>query len=83
MPSRTAPTSNTAHETAPRLLYDRREAARQLSISIRSLDYFLAAGRFRTRRIGKKVLIPYTELVRFAGSDHWEPVNQQAVDDEN
>jgi hypothetical protein len=64
------------------MLYDRREAARQLSISPRSLDYYLAAGKFRTRRLGRKVLIPHSELVRFASSDHWEPVNQQAVADE-
>ena len=29
-------------DAAPRLLYDRREAARQLSISVRSLDYLIA-----------------------------------------
>jgi hypothetical protein len=48
-----------------------------LSISVRSLDYYLAAGRFKTRRIGRKVLIPHSELVRFAASDHWERVNFQ------
>jgi hypothetical protein len=58
-----------------RMLYDRKTAAQQLSISIRSLDYFLAAGKFRTRRIGRKVLIPHSELTKFAQSDHWEPVN--------
>ena len=30
---------------ASRLLYDRKEAARQLSISVRSLDYIIAAIR--------------------------------------
>ena len=60
-----------------RLLYDRKAAALQLSVSIRTLDYFLSAGKFKTRRIGKKVLIPRAELVRFASSDHWEPVNFQ------
>jgi hypothetical protein len=43
---------------APRLLYDRKEAARQLSISVRSLAYLIANKMFQTRRIGKKVLIP-------------------------
>lgn len=60
------------------MLYDRREAARQLSVSIRTVDYFLARGEFKTRRIGKQVLIPHTELTRFAGRDHWEPVDSQA-----
>jgi hypothetical protein len=57
--------------TGPRLLYDRKEAARQLSISIRSLDYLIAAKTFQTRRVGKKILIPHGELVRFAGSNHY------------
>jgi len=68
---------NNPQEPATRLLYDRKSAAPQLSISIRSLDYYLAAGRFKTRRIGRKVLIPHSELVRFAASDHWEPVDKQ------
>lgn len=55
-----------------RLLYDRREAARQLSISVRSLDYLIAAGVFETRRIGKKVLITHRSLVRFAQGNHYE-----------
>ena len=57
---------------APRLLYDRKEAARQLSISIRSLDYLIANKKLGTRRIGKKVLIPYGELKRFAAANHYD-----------
>lgn len=65
----------------PRLLYDRKNAARQLSISLRSLDYLIAARKFNTRRIGKKVLIPHGELVRFARGDHFGPVNSTAETD--
>jgi Helix-turn-helix domain len=54
-----------------RLLYDRKEAARQLSISIRSLDYLIAAKTFKTIRIGKKVMIPHSELVRFASANYY------------
>jgi hypothetical protein len=54
-----------------RLLYSRREAARQLSISIRSLDYLISGKAFQTRRLGKKVLIPHGELVRFASGNHY------------
>jgi hypothetical protein len=54
-----------------RLLYDRKEGARQLSISVRSLDYLIAAGEIETRRIGKKVLIPHGALVRFASGNHY------------
>jgi hypothetical protein len=53
-----------------RLLVDRRNAAQYLSISQRSLDYLLAAGEFNTRRIGARVLIPISELQRFAKVDH-------------
>ena len=53
------------------MLYDRKEAARQLSISVRSLDYLIAGKTFQTRRIGKKVMIPHSELVRFASANHY------------
>jgi hypothetical protein len=49
---------------AARLLYDRKEAARQLSISPRSLDYIIAAKELDTRRIGRKVLVTHASLVR-------------------
>lgn len=58
-----------------RLLYDRKGAARQLSISVRTLDYFIANKKLATRRMGKKVLIPRAELVRFSRADHFGPVN--------
>jgi hypothetical protein len=66
-----APTSTKSHNNEPRLLYDRKEAARQLSISIRSLDYLLQRRQFQTRRIGKKVLIPHAELIKYARGDHF------------
>jgi hypothetical protein len=60
--------------TGSRLLYDRKEAARQLSLSIRSLDYLIAAKTFQTIRIGKKVMIPHSELVRYASSNHYSRI---------
>lgn len=57
-----------------RLLYDRKTAARMLSISLRSLAYLLSRGEIRFRRIGTKTLIPHAELVRFAHGHHPEPV---------
>jgi hypothetical protein len=48
MPTTSAIPRNATQDNAPRLLYDRREASRQLSISIRSIDYYLAAGKFKT-----------------------------------
>jgi hypothetical protein len=56
---------------AARLLYDRKEAARQLSISPRSLDYIIAAKELDTRRIGRKVLVTHASLVRYASGNHY------------
>jgi excisionase family DNA binding protein len=56
--------------TEQRLLIDRRTAAQYLSISQRSLDYLLAHGELHTRRIGSRVLIPLSELQRYARTDH-------------
>jgi hypothetical protein len=56
---------------AARLLYDRKEAARQLSISIRGLDYIIAAKELDTRRIGRKVLVTHASLVRYASGSHY------------
>lgn len=53
-----------------RLLYDRKEAARQLSISVRSLDYLIAGKQLETRRIGRKVLVTRASLVRYAAANH-------------
>lgn len=53
-----------------RLLIDRRDAAQYLSISQRSLDYLLAQGELHVRRIGSRVLIPLSELQRYARIDH-------------
>jgi excisionase family DNA binding protein len=57
-----------------RLLYDRKEAARQLSISVRSLDYLIAAKQLDTRRIGRKVLVTRASLVRYASANHFDAV---------
>jgi len=62
------------HDSGPRLLYDRKEAARQLSISLRSLAYLLSKGEIHFRRVGSKTLIPHSELVRFAKGHHPESV---------
>jgi excisionase family DNA binding protein len=62
-----------------RLLYDRKTAAEQLSISVRTLDYLIAARELETRRLGKKVLIPHRELVRFAGANHYDSPKELAT----
>lgn len=55
-----------------RLLYDRKTAALQLSVSVRTLDYIIAAKQLDTRRIGKKVLITHASLVRYSQGNHYD-----------
>src|ERR1700677_3586898 len=54
-----------------RLLYDRTDAARQLSVSVRSIDYIIAAKGLDTRRIGRKVLVTRASLVRYSAGNHY------------
>jgi len=54
----------------PKLLYSRKDAAFAISISIRSLDMLLAAGKIAVRKIGKRIMIPAEALFEFAGKDH-------------
>jgi hypothetical protein len=54
----------------PKLLYSRKDGAFALSISVRSLDYLIANKQLNTRKLGKKIMIPYGELSRFARADH-------------
>lgn len=73
------PTASITPFPAHRFLYDRKEAARMLSISVRSLDYLIAAKQLETRRIGKKVLITHASLVRYAQANHYESPKELAT----
>jgi hypothetical protein len=66
-----------------RLLYDRKEAARQLSLSVRSLDYIIAAKGLETRRIGRKVLVTRASLVRYASGNHFSLTSRSDADTED
>jgi hypothetical protein len=64
-----------------RLLYDRKTAARMLSISVRSLDYIIAGkGGLDTRRIGRKVLVTHASLVRYASGNHFTVTSRSEAD---
>jgi hypothetical protein len=63
-----------------RLLYDRKAAARMLSISVRSLDYIIAAKALDTRRIGRKVLVTHASLVRYASGNHFDVTRRSDAD---
>lgn len=57
-----------------KLLVRREDAAAMLSISVRGVDYLIAARRLSTRRIGTRVLIPIEAVRKFARGDHPEPL---------
>jgi len=61
-----------------RLLHPRKESAWMLGISPRSLDYLIANKRLLTVKIGGRVLIPHSELVRFAKGNHFGPISKAA-----
>ena len=63
-----------------RFLYDRKEAARQLSISVRTLDYIIAAKDLDTRRIGRKVLVTRASLMRYASGNHFALTRRSGAD---
>ena len=66
----------------PRLLYDRKTAARQLSISVRSLDYIIAGKGLDTRRIGKKVLVTHASLVQYSRGNHYAITSRSEAETE-
>lgn len=59
-----------------RLLYPRKDAAFQLGISVRSLDYLISNKKINFRKIGKRVLIHHKDLERFASGNHYGSVVQ-------
>jgi hypothetical protein len=63
--------SHIVEEFGSRLMYDRKSAARQISVSIRSYDYLVATKKIATRRCGRKVMTTHAELVRFCKSNHY------------
>jgi excisionase family DNA binding protein len=52
------------------VLVGRKQAAFLLGISIRSLDHLVAKDELPSRRIGRRVLVPYASLVTWAKRDH-------------
>jgi excisionase family DNA binding protein len=51
------------------LAFNRRETADVLRVSLRTVDYLLAQGDLRGRRIGRRVVIPKTEIDRLLRRD--------------
>lgn len=55
------------------LLVSKIDSARVLSVSLRTVTNLIARKELPCRRIGKRTLIPYKALVRFAQRDHLRP----------
>ena len=68
------PETQTPPDREPRLLYSRKQAAYQLSDSLRIIDYKLASGQLRYTRQGGRVKISHAELLRQAAIDDNTPV---------
>jgi excisionase family DNA binding protein len=52
------------------LALSRKDAAIALGVSLRTLDYLLASGELRGRRIGRRIVIPKVTLEAFLRRDH-------------
>lgn len=49
-----------------KFFYSRHEAASSLAMSLRAIDYLISDGKLRTRRKGRRVLIPSEDVKRLA-----------------
>jgi excisionase family DNA binding protein len=59
------------------ILVSKRVAAALLGVCVRTVDNLIATKQLPRRRIGKRVLIPYSTLVAFARRDHlWHLASQ-------
>jgi hypothetical protein len=63
-----------------RLLYDRKSAAMRLSLSVRTIDYYLARGELEFRTVGRRKLITDRSLRRWASMNHYGPVKGPELD---
>jgi excisionase family DNA binding protein len=52
------------------LLVSKREAAALLGVCLRSVDNYITSKELPFRRLGKRILIPYSALQGFAKRDH-------------
>jgi len=52
------------------LLHSKRESARLIGLSERTVHTLIATRQLRVRRVGRRVLVPHTELVKFTRPDY-------------
>ena len=56
------------------LLLSRREAASQLGLSVRSVDFLIKANKLSHVRLVSRVLVPLDKLIEFARIGHTERI---------
>jgi excisionase family DNA binding protein len=64
------------------LALSRKDAAVALGVSLRTLDYLLASGELRGRRIGRRIVIPKVTLEAFLRHDHPTTPTKESGTDE-
>jgi excisionase family DNA binding protein len=52
------------------LLHSKRESARLIGVSERTLHKLIATKELEVRRVGRRVLVPHAELLKFISADH-------------
>jgi excisionase family DNA binding protein len=57
------------------ILVSKKEAARVLSVSLRTVDNLIASKELAVRRLGRRCLIPRRALEEFARRDHATQAN--------
>jgi len=60
-------------EQVTKILCSKREAAQMLNVSLRTIDNLIAFKEITVRRIGRRVLIPYSAIQNFVRTDHRIP----------
>lgn len=58
------------------LLLSKKDAAKALGVCVRTVENFIAAKQLIARRVGRRTLVPATEIRKFALRDHASPARE-------
>ena len=73
--SRMSKTPEVSQPERSPFLISKREAARLLSVSIRTVENYLAGKELVARHVGGRTLVDFNSVKKFASRDHASPVN--------
>lgn len=65
------------------LLVSKKKTATLLDVSLRKVDYLIAERKLETRNVGRRVLVTYRSLVKFAGITARTRTSATDVGDQN